>query len=63
MLCCLCGSVCQQVWIWQKQQSADILVKLLLRLDQKLTVGGVDDSNGIVWPLISEIAELLIEYA
>ena len=45
------------------RQTADILVKLLLRLEKKLTVGGVDDSNGIVWPLMSEIVQLLIEYA
>ena len=45
------------------RQTAEILVKLLLRLDKKLTIGGVDDSNGIVWPFMSEIVQLLIEYA
>ncbi len=44
------------------RKTADILVKLLLRLDRKLQVGGVDDSNGIVWPFMSEVVQLLIEY-
>ena len=30
------------------KQSAEILVNLLSRLDRKLRIGGVDDSNGIV---------------
>lgn len=42
-------------------QSADLLVKLLLRLDKKLC-GGVDDSNGIVGGFMSEIVQILEEY-
>ena len=44
------------------RQSADLLVKLLLRLDKKLC-GGVDDSNGIVGGFMGEIVQLLEEYA
>ena len=44
------------------RQTADILVKLLLRLDKKLQVGGVDDSNGTVGGFMSEIVHMLIEY-
>jgi len=42
------------------KQAADILVKLLLRLDRKL-MGGVDDSNGIVGGFILEVVEMLKE--
>ena len=45
------------------RQSADILVKLLLRLERKLSVGGVDDSNGIVGGLAGELVALLEEFA
>lgn len=45
------------------EKTAEILVKLLLRLDRKLCVGGVDDSNGIVGGLMNEIARMLIEFA
>ncbi|MFH0732552.1 MAG: SWIM zinc finger family protein [Candidatus Omnitrophota bacterium] len=45
------------------RQSADILVKLLLRLEKKLSVGGVDDSNGIVGGLAGELVALLEEFA
>lgn len=45
------------------KQTAEILVKLLLRLDKKLTVGGVDDSNGIVWPFMRDVVQMLIEYS
>ncbi|MFP4473194.1 MAG: SWIM zinc finger domain-containing protein [Candidatus Omnitrophota bacterium] len=45
------------------QQTADVLVKLLLRLDKKLCTGGVDDSNGIVGGFMSEVVEMLKEYA
>jgi hypothetical protein len=43
------------------KQSAELLVKLLLRLDKKLRTG-VDDSNGIVWPFMNEVVQVLIEY-
>jgi len=42
---------------------ADILVKLLLRLEKKLSVGGVDDSNGIVGGLAGDLVALLEEFA
>ena len=45
------------------RQVADILVKLLLRLEKKLRVGGVDDSNGIVGGLAGELVALLEEFA
>ncbi|MBU2540925.1 MAG: SWIM zinc finger domain-containing protein [Candidatus Omnitrophica bacterium] len=41
------------------KQVVDILVKLLLRLERKLSVGGVDDSNGIVGGLAGELVALL----
>ena len=44
-------------------QSAEILVKLLLRLDRKLRVGGVDDSNGIVGGFMTQVVEMLEEFA
>lgn len=44
-------------------QIADLLVKLLLRLENKLSVGGVDDSNGIVGGLAGELVALLEEFA
>ena len=45
------------------RQVADILVKLLLRLEKKVSVGGVDDSNGIVGELAVELVVLLEEFA
>jgi len=45
------------------KQAAGILVKLLLRLDKKLCVGGVDDSNGIVWPFMRDVVQMLIGYS
>jgi len=45
------------------RQVADVLVKLLLRLENKLSVGGVDDSNGIVGGLAGELISLLEEFA
>lgn len=44
------------------RQAAEILVKLLLRLDRKLRIGGVDDSNGIVGGFMTRIVEMLQEY-
>ncbi len=43
-------------------QTADLLVKLLNRLEKKLSVGGVDDSNGIVGGLAGELIGLLEEF-
>lgn len=45
------------------KQSAEILAKLLLRLDRKLRVGGVDDSNGIVGGFMTSVVEMLEKYA
>lgn len=45
------------------KQTVEVLIKLLLRLDKKLTVGGVDDSNGIVGGFMSKVVQMLIEYA
>lgn len=44
-------------------QTADLLVKLLNRLEKKLSVGGVDDSNGIVGSFVGELIGLLEEFA
>jgi hypothetical protein len=43
-------------------QAANFLVKLLLRLERKASIGGVDDSNGTVGVLANEIAALLKEF-
>ncbi|MBU0976686.1 MAG: SWIM zinc finger family protein [Patescibacteria group bacterium] len=44
-------------------QSADILVNLLLRLDRKLSTGGVDDSDGTVGDFIVGVVGVLQQYA
>ena len=44
-------------------ESANLLVKLLLKLDKKLTMGGVDDSDGTVGGFIQETVDVLLEYA
>lgn len=44
------------------EQTADLLVDLLLRLDKKLCTGGVDDSDGTVGGFIEEIVLMLQEY-
>ncbi|MCA9471600.1 MAG: hypothetical protein MRJ96_08435 [Nitrospirales bacterium] len=45
------------------EQTAGLLVDLLLRLDRKLCQGGVDDSNGTVGGFIEETVQVLKEYA
>ena len=45
------------------KQVAGVLVKLLLRLDKKLRVGGVDDSDGTVGGFMNEVVQMLEEYA
>jgi hypothetical protein len=45
------------------KQTTKLLVDLLLRLDEKLCRGGVDDSNGTVGGFIEEAVEVLKEYA
>ena len=44
-------------------QTTKLLVDMLLRLDEKLCRGGVDDSNGTVGGFIEEVVEVLKEYA
>lgn len=44
-------------------QTAALLVNLLNRLEKKLGVGGVDDSNGIVGSFVGELIGLLEEFA
>jgi len=45
------------------QQTTKLIVKTLLRLDNKLTTGGVDDSDGTVGGFIEEAVKLLSEFA
>lgn len=45
------------------EQTARLLVSLLLRLDKKLTTGGVDDSDGTVGTFIEETVEVLKQFA
>ena len=44
-------------------KTTEILVDLLLRLDDRLCRGGVDDSDGTVGGFIEEIVQMLKEYA
>lgn len=43
-------------------QTATLLIKTLLRLDKKLSKGGVDDSDGAVGGFIQECVEILEEF-
>ncbi|HPM28105.1 MAG TPA: SWIM zinc finger family protein [bacterium] len=45
------------------EQTATLLIDLLLRLDKKLRTGGVDDSDGIVGDFIEGVVSMLQEYA
>ena len=45
------------------EQTAELIIKLLLRLDKKLCTGGVDDSDGTVGGFITEAVDVLQEYA
>ena len=45
------------------KQTAEFLVEMLLRLDDKLSRGGVDDSDGTVGGFIEETVGVLKEYA
>jgi len=45
------------------EQTAELLAKLLLRLDKKLCSGGVDDSDGTVGGFMEEVVIVLQEYA
>lgn len=45
------------------EQTTKLIVDLLLRLDRKLSYGGVDDSDGTVGGFIEETVEVLKEFA
>jgi len=45
------------------EQTAGLLVDMLLRLDEKLCRSGVDDSDGTVGGFIEQVALMLIKYA
>jgi len=45
------------------EQTAQLIVQTLLRLDEKLCRGGVDDSDGTVGGLIEGAVDMLIKYA
>jgi hypothetical protein len=45
------------------EQTAELLVKTLLRLDKKLCEGGVDDSDGTVGSFIQDCVSVLEEFA
>lgn len=44
-------------------QTAQILVDLLLRLDKKLSTGGVDDSDGEIGGFIEEVVAVVLDFA
>lgn len=44
------------------EQTAAILINLLLRLDKKLCYGGVDDSDGTVGGFMAEVVGVLEEF-
>jgi len=44
------------------KQTADLLVNLMLRLDKKLTEGGVDDSDGTVGEFIEDLVGMMFEF-
>jgi len=44
------------------QQTAELLIEMLLRLDKKLSWGGVDDSDGTVGGFIEGVVIMLQEY-
>ena len=44
-------------------ETTNLLIKLLLRLDKKLTTGGIDDSDGTVGGFIENLVFVLKEYA
>ncbi|MBM4402625.1 MAG: hypothetical protein FJ044_05265 [Candidatus Cloacimonetes bacterium] len=44
------------------EQTAKLLVDMLLRLDKKLCTGGVDDSDGTVGGFIEETVSVLKDY-
>ena len=47
----------------QNDTEIDYLFKLAQKINEKIARGGVDDSNGTVWPIINEILEIIVGYA
>jgi hypothetical protein len=45
------------------EQTTKLLIDMLLRLDKKLSYGGVDDSDGTVGGFMEEVVQMLKEYA
>ncbi len=45
------------------RQTTSLIIKTLLRLDKKLTTGGVDDSDGTVGGFVEEAVNLLATFA
>jgi len=45
------------------EQTAKLLIDMLLRLDKRLCTGGVDDSNGTVGGFMEEVVLMLSEFA
>lgn len=45
------------------QQTANLILDILVRLDKKLTTGGIDDSDGTVGGFIEETVGMLEDYA
>lgn len=45
------------------EQTAKLLINMLLRLDKKLSTGGADDSDGTVGGFIEEVVKVLMDYA
>lgn len=45
------------------EQTSDLIVNILIRLDKKLSTGGVDDSDGTVGDFITASVNMLLKYA
>lgn len=45
------------------EQTAKFLISLFLRLDKKLSEGGVDDSDGTVGNFMGEVVDVLVKFA
>ncbi|MCH2188815.1 SWIM zinc finger family protein [Candidatus Gracilibacteria bacterium] len=45
------------------ESTAQLVVSTLLKLDTKLSIGGVDDSDGVLGNFIEESVQMLCEYA
>lgn len=59
-----CNRLSKIVSEWPvSEQTARLLIDMLLRLDKKLCTGGVDDSDGTVGGFMEETVQVLKEYA